>query len=123
MTTLSQEALDKSLNIFNKTIVGGIKKLLGIASPSKVFAEMGKFSAEGYVGGFEKTMQSANRTLSRVNYAGAVGIAGQNSAPSVQNIGGNTYNFNQTFSSAQPTHYELHRAKVEILNAMKLSEA
>ena len=30
---------------------------------------------------------------------------------------------NQTFTSAQPTHYDLHRAKVEIMNAIKLSEA
>ena len=115
---------DKISGFFNKTIVGGIKKLLGIASPSKVFAEMGEYSAEGYLGGFAKTMQGANKTLSRVNYAGAVGIAGGNAAqPSVQNIGGNTYNVYQTFNGLQPTQYELHRAKIETLNAMKLSGA
>lgn len=45
MTTLSQEALDKSLNIFNKTIVGGtlftldkLLNVLGTLSP--------KFKAE-----------------------------------------------------------------------------
>ena len=115
---------DKISGFFNKTIVGGVKKLLGIASPSKVFAEMGEFSAEGYIGGFAKTMQGANNTLSRVNYAGAVGIGGGNVAgQSVQNIGGNTYNVYQTFNGLQPTQYELHRAKVETLNAMKLSEA
>ena len=124
MKSLGGWIWDKISGFFNKTIVGGIKKLLGIASPSKVFAEMGEYSAEGYIGGFAKTMQGANKTLSRVNYAGAVGITGQSAAgTSVQNIGGNTYNVYQTFSSAQPTHYEMHRAKVEILNAMKLSEA
>lgn len=115
---------DKISGFFNKTIVGGIKKLLGIASPSKVFAEMGEYSAEGYIGGFAKTMQGANKALSRVNYAGAVGIAGGNVAPqNVQNIGGNTYNVYQTFNGLQPTQYELHRAKIETLNAMKLSGA
>lgn len=124
MKSLGGWIWDKISGFFNKTIVGGIKKLLGIASPSKVFAEMGEFSAEGYIGGFAKTMQGANNTLSRVNYAGAVGIAGSNSAqPSVQNIGGNTYNVYQTFNSAQPSRYELHRARVETLNAMKLSGA
>jgi len=124
MKSLGGWIWDKISGFFNKTIVGGIKKLLGIASPSKVFAEMGKFSAEGYVGGFAKAMQGANNTLSRVNYAGAVGIGGGNAAgQSVQNIGGNTYNVYQTFNGLQPTQYELHRAKVETLNAMKLSEA
>lgn len=109
---------------FNKTIVGGVKKLLGIASPSKVFAKMGEYSAEGYLGGFADTMQSANKTLSRVNYAGAVGVAGGNVAgQSVQNYGGNTYNVYQTFEKMEATHYALHRAKVETLNALKLSEA
>lgn len=124
MKSLSSWIWDKISGFFNKTIVGGIKKLLGIASPSKVFAEMGEYSAEGYIGGFAKTMQSANKTLSRVNYAGAVGVAGGNAAPpSVQNIGGNTYNVYQTFNGLQPTRYELHRAKTETLNAMKLSGA
>ena len=109
---------------FNETIVGGIKKLLGIASPSKVFAEMGEYSAEGYLGGFADTMKGANKTISRVNYAGAVGVAGGgNAQPAVQNIGGNTYNVYQTFNGLQPTQYELHRAKIETLNAMKLSGA
>lgn len=124
MKSLGGWIWDKISGFFNKTIVGGIKKLLGIASPSKVFAQMGEFSAEGYIGGFAKTMQGANNTLARVNYAGAVGVAGGNAAgPSVQNIGGNTYNVYQTFNGLQPTQYELHRAKIETLNAMKLSGA
>lgn len=115
---------DKISGFFNKTIVGGIKKLLGISSPSKIFAEMGGYSAEGYLGGFADTMKGANKTLARVNYAGAVGVADSgNAQPAVQNIGGNTYNVYQTFNGLQPTQYELHRAKIETLNAMKLSGA
>lgn len=113
---------DKISGFFSKTIVGGIKKLLGIKSPSRVFAEMGKYSAEGYLGGFNDTMQSANKTLARVNYAGAVGVGG-NAGQAVQNIGGNTYNVYQTFEKMETTRYALHRAKVETLNALKLSEA
>ena len=40
-----------------------------------------------------------------------------------RNIGGNSYYFNQTFEGLKPTQYELHRAKVEMLNALKLTEA
>ena len=124
MKSLGGWIWDKISGFFNKTIVGGIKKLLGIASPSKVFTQLGKYSAEGYLGGFADTMQHANKTLSRVNYAGAVGVAGGNGAgPSVQNIGGATYNFYQTFSGMEATQYALHKAKVETLNALKLSEA
>lgn len=124
MKSLGGWIWDQISGFFNKTIVGGIKKLLGIASPSKVFAEMGEYSAEGYLGGFADTMQGANKTLSRVNYAGAVGVAGVNATPpAVQNIGGNTYNVYNTFSGIETTRYALHRAKVETLNAMKLAEA
>ena len=124
MASLGDWIWKKISGFFNKTLVGGIKKLLGIASPSKVFAEMGEYSAEGYLGGFADTMKGANKTLARVNYAGAVGVAGSgNAQPAVQNIGGNTYNVYQTFNGLQPTQYELHRAKIETLNAMKLSGA
>ena len=39
-----------------QNIVKDVKRALGIASPSKVFAEIGKFTAEGYTIGLEKTM-------------------------------------------------------------------
>lgn len=120
--SLSGWIWDKISGFFNKTIVGGVKKLLGIASPSKVFAQMGEYSAEGYLDGFSDTMQHANKTLARVNYAGAVGVA-DTAGQGVQHIGGATYNFYQTFSGMEATQYALHKAKVETLNALKLSEA
>lgn len=117
---------DKISGFFNNTIVGGIKKLLGIKSPSKVFAEMGKYSAEGYIGGFSDTMQHANATLSRVNYAGAVGVGANvgrvGAGQGMQNIGGNTYNVYNTFSGMETSQYALHKAKIETLNALKLAE-
>lgn len=39
-----------------KNVIKTMKKALGIASPSKVFAEIGDFSAQGYVNGFAEGM-------------------------------------------------------------------
>lgn len=123
MASLGDWIWKKIKGFFNDTLVGGIKKLLGINSPSKVFASMGKDSAKGYLLGFGDTMESANKTLSRVNYAGAVGVSGGSGAQMPVQSGGNTYNFYQTFEKMETTRYALHRAKVETLNALKLSEA
>ena len=46
-----------------RDVTGAIKKDLGIASPSKVFAEIGKFTAEGYTIGLEKTMSKDMRSI------------------------------------------------------------
>ena len=63
MNSLASWIWDKISGFFNKTLVGGIKKLLGIASPSKVFAQMGAFSAQGYAEGFEDTMSAAKQGI------------------------------------------------------------
>lgn len=63
MKSLGGWIWDKISGFFNKTIVGGIKKLLGIASPSKVFAQMGAFSAQGYAEGFEDSMNEAKQGI------------------------------------------------------------
>ena len=63
MKSLGGWIWDKISGFFNKTIVGGIKKLLGIASPSKVFAQMGAFSAQGYAEGFEDSMSTAKQGI------------------------------------------------------------
>lgn len=63
MKSLGDWIWDKISGFFNKTIVGGIKKLLGIASPSKVFAQMGAFSAQGYAEGFEDSMNEAKQGI------------------------------------------------------------
>ena len=63
MKSLGGWIWDKISGFFNKTIVGGIKKLLGIASPSKVFAQMGAFSAQGYAEGFEDSMSDAKNSI------------------------------------------------------------
>lgn len=45
---------------FFSGIVDGAKSMLGINSPSKVFAEIGKFTGEGYEQGFAKSMGEVN---------------------------------------------------------------
>lgn len=44
-------------------IVGGVKDFLGIHSPSKVFAGIGGFMAEGLGEGFDDQFKSVKRTL------------------------------------------------------------
>lgn len=52
---LKQQAqLEKIMDQLAARMVGSLKKSLGIKSPSKVFAEMGKFSVEGIIKGLKK---------------------------------------------------------------------
>ena len=44
-------------------LVSGVKKNPGIASPSKVFAGIGGFMAEGLGEGFDDQFKSVKRTL------------------------------------------------------------
>ena len=44
-------------------IVDGVKEKLGIHSPSKVFAEIGAYSAEGFGVGFKKSFSGVNNTV------------------------------------------------------------
>ena len=54
--------LDKIAGM-GKSIEKAIKKQLGIASPSKVFAEIGRFTAEGFGLGFEETMEDVQTDM------------------------------------------------------------
>ena len=46
-----QAAIEKQMNVLARAMVRAIKKALRIKSPSEVFAEVGKFSAEGMANG------------------------------------------------------------------------
>ena len=50
---------DKIKNWIKENVIGGVKKLLGIASPSKVFEEMGRNTVDGFVNGID-TMKTKN---------------------------------------------------------------
>lgn len=54
---MGQWIWDQVSGFFNG-IVDGVKGVLGIHSPSKVFADLGKYSGEGFGEGFSGTMQS-----------------------------------------------------------------
>lgn len=47
-----------------KAILGGLKKVLGINSPSKEFAIVGKYSAEGYVKGLDGMQKEIDKSVS-----------------------------------------------------------
>ena len=50
---------------FFSGIVNGVKKLLGIASPSKVFAGIGGFMAEGLGEGFDSQFKSIKKNIEK----------------------------------------------------------
>ena len=55
--------LKEKMNEFFAGIVGGIKGLLGIRSPSKIFAGIGENMAEGLGIGFSEQMQQVKKQL------------------------------------------------------------
>lgn len=52
----------------------GVKDVLGIASPSKVFAEIGKFSGEGFEKGLSASMGTALKDAKREMQSGINGL-------------------------------------------------
>lgn len=62
-----------------RSIIEQVKRVLGIASPSRVFAEIGAFSADGFFTGWESRIRTSTLNIPGVNLprpaAGAVGRA------------------------------------------------
>ena len=63
--TSKTEKLNNAISGLAKSMLTTIKKDLGIHSPSKVFAEIGKYSAEGFGIGFEDSMTSVNKNMAK----------------------------------------------------------
>lgn len=120
MESLAGWIWKKIKGFFNDTLVGGIKKLLGIHSPSKVFAGLGENSALGYLDGFADTMKGAKATLNAADYAGAVG-AGRGGANSTVNNSSNVTVY-QTFERMPTSRYALRQARLETINALKFAK-
>lgn len=57
--------LGEKVSGFFGDIVDGAKKMLKISSPSKVFAEIGAFSAEGYAEGFTDQIRAVNNAIGK----------------------------------------------------------
>ena len=84
---------------FFSGIVNGVKKLLGIASPSKVFAGIGGFMAEGLGEGFGDQFKSVKDNIEKsmnfddayasINVSGNAQIKTANAASSAQNTQNN----------------------------------
>ena len=62
MSKMKDWVIDKVKNM-GKSILEGIKKVLGIKSPSTEFAIVGKYSAEGYVEGLEDMQKEIDATM------------------------------------------------------------
>lgn len=57
------ESFKESVSSLVNGLVGGVKRILGIASPSKVFAGIGGYMAEGLGEGFDKEMRGVRKDI------------------------------------------------------------
>ena len=81
-----------------KGLVGGIKKFLGIASPSKLFAEIGDFTMQGMAVGIEDGSKDAEKAMQRavsditaqaqgqINIGASLGLTGASAGTSAAPI-------------------------------------
>lgn len=76
-------------------IVDGIKDSLGIHSPSKVFAEIGKYSGQGFGAGLSNSMDAA---LKNAKVEMQAGVNGLNAAVSVSGRRENSGNASQNYN-------------------------
>lgn len=94
-------------------LVSGVKGLLGIASPSKVFAEIGAFMAEGMAVGIEKGMPDAVNAADEM--ARAVTDA---SAISTPQVGSSFAGAVEAMTEDEPTLFDYVASLFERLNAV-----
>ena len=93
---------------FMSGIVGGVKSVLGIHSPSKVFAGIGENMALGLGQGFDRTMQSVGANIQDAIptptvdtvYNAAAGLVNGLAAQSAGSLGGN-YTINLVLQNGQ----------------------
>lgn len=118
---------DKVIGLVSDILPGPVKKILGIASPSKVFKQYGKYTGQGLALGIEQSYGRVSRAAGGL--AGAV--AGGFSAPSLElsartafagsspaGLGGDTFNLNVSVpATANPV--EVGRAIVRAIEAYK----
>ena len=91
------DKVSKEMKSFAKRLVKSIKKELKIKSPSRVFAEIGMFSSQGYFNGFRENMESLKSSMLSVlpDTTGNGRLGGVTAPQSLHN----TYNFYQTNNS------------------------
>ena len=69
---------DKVLNFFSDLLPGWAKKALGIESPSRVFAEIGRMSGAGLVAGLDASGRMVAAASARLASAATFGLASPN---------------------------------------------
>lgn len=60
--SMASKAVNAVKNL-GTSLINGVKKSLGIASPSKVFKQLGEYTAEGYIEGYTDEMKNATSEL------------------------------------------------------------
>ncbi len=114
--------LSKAVQDVANSIIKSFKSSLKIHSPSKVFAELGGFSAEGYGEGFKEQMDSLRRSL-----AASVPMDAIAKASGRISYGGNkttNQNVNQVFNQYNTSPKALSRLEIyrQTKNALAFSK-
>ena len=114
--------LSKAVKDVANSIISSFKSSLKIHSPSKVFAELGGFSAEGYGEGFKEQMDSLRRSL-----AASVPMDAIAKASGRISYGGNkttNQNVNQVFNQYNTSPKALSRLEIyrQTKNALSFSK-
>lgn len=114
--------LSKAVQDVANSIINSFKSSLKIHSPSKVFAELGGFSAEGYGEGFKEQMDSLRRSL-----AASVPMDAIAKASGRISYGGNkttNQNVNQVFNQYNTSPKALSRLEIyrQTKNALSFSK-
>lgn len=99
VSSMAKRAVDKVKNLGND-LLGGIQNILGIASPSKEFRKIGRWTAEGLALGIEDQTRAVERAA--LDMAQAVNVPMPDLAPGVNVNGAGVAGNGYGASSARP---------------------
>lgn len=121
------EWIGEKIRGFGDSVLGGLKKFFGIASPSKVMANVvGKNLALGIGKGFEDNIKGVNDEIqSAMNFESpTVNVNRNSTSGEAAGIGGRTINVYQTNNYSQAhSRYEIYKSKQETAAAVRLAMA
>jgi hypothetical protein len=61
-----KNSLTQAANQISSTLIGTVKKNLGIRSPSRVFAQLGRYTTEGYIVGLDQMQPTLDRRMDSI---------------------------------------------------------
>lgn len=80
----------QQLNALGQSLIGAVKNIFGIASPSKVFAEIGGYLAEGLGEGWEDGINDVNKQIDKeLHYKGDIDVTAKTNFAGVGTIQNN----------------------------------